>query len=125
MSILDPTYTKPRIVIELQDDGALVMEQWLNGSRRRTPIDRGWEVFQIKAMLDDQKAQLERDRAHKVAQQTQAAVDLHRKVYFHTRYNHGEAFADRTVGKPRTVRQSHPAAVPVPGSASGLDLDLL
>jgi hypothetical protein len=99
--------TPARVVIELNPDGTLTMEHYTNGARSRTPLPRGIELSEIKETLFHLQTAINNTAARKADKVAEANAKRARAVYFNTAYNHGEAFADRTVGRPASaVRKS-------------------
>ena len=88
---------KPRVIIEQQPDGSLIMESYINGSRKRIELQLGFEAFEIKDELRTQAkaiasyAERERERI------AEAANKRHNQAWRYVATNHGVEFANRTV----------------------------
>ena len=104
----------PRIVLELAPDGTIVVEQYLNGSRRREAL-HGDILHEIMLCLAEQKAEQNRQAARKAEKAALADASLHRKVYFETAYRHGVEFAERTVNGKSAFGQGKSPFVPRQG----------
>jgi len=103
--------TPARVVIELGADGTLIMEHYTNGARSRTPLARGIELAEIKETLFHLQTQINAVSARKAEKIAEQNAKRARAVYFNTAYNHGEAFADRTVGRPAQAQRRSRADV--------------
>ena len=107
---------KPRIVIELQDDGAWHIISFLAGAQVREAILPGLVEFQVRDALQEQRNRhaAAAERAARKAQED--AAKLHRKVWFQTAYGvdgnrgQGESFANKFVGPIKVNRKENPSA---------------
>lgn len=100
------TTPRPRIIVELQTDGTLIAECYLNGSRLRENLNRGFELFEIKEMLvridNNIKSAAER-KAEALAEKEKAR---HGTVWRYVAENHGVGFANRTVNGVNSLKRN-------------------
>lgn len=127
MPSTDRASALPRVIIELQPDGSMILEQYINGARSR---DQVWSIEGIKWALDIQQrsimAQAERNEAKRLAE----IESRHNRVYKWTAESHGVQFANRVInGKSSTklrARVDEPKKkVPVPVSVADVLADLI
>jgi hypothetical protein len=88
---------KPRVIVELQPDGTLVMEYYTNGQRSRDTLTLGFEAFEIKDQLRNQAQHLATAAERKAAALAEAASRRHNQAWRYVATNHGIEFANRTV----------------------------
>lgn len=107
---------KPRIIIEAQPDGSLVLESYINGQRSRELLTRGFEMIAIKDELARQARAIENAAEEKRLRQEREEASRHRRVWTGVAENHGIGFANRTVGQiARTQKEpTYPMAIATP-----------
>jgi hypothetical protein len=105
-------FRKPRIVIELQDDGTLMAEFYVNGARCREYITRGLEAQDLRNYLAVAADQLAATRKREAETEAAQAAALHRRNYFYAAHARhlGVECADRVITRPAGVRTAKPAA---------------
>jgi hypothetical protein len=121
------TKPKPRLIVEQQDDGTLVLELYINGSRSRRNVTFGFEAFEIKEALAEQKRSIEAQAARKAQELELAAQRRHSQVWSYVAQNHGVGFANKTVNgvsslKLRARVDGKPTASDQPTLKQMLDL---
>lgn len=104
------TTAKPRIILEQQDDGTIVIEHYINGARTRVPVAQGMLNWEIAGALGEQRNNLMAQRERQEAKRKQEEIDRHNRVYTWTAEAHGVAFANRTVGIAKTRIEQKPKA---------------
>jgi len=87
-----------RVVIEMTASGVLYIEQYINGQRQRTMLDRGQEHWQIIDALHEQRRRAKTDAERKQAAREAASVARHNRVFNHANQNHGFEFAVTRIG---------------------------
>lgn len=112
-----------RIILELGPDGSVTIEQYINGSRYREKVPPGFERQYALDALARQKRDIDAEAERKAEKLDAEEKRRHRNVYWTTRFNHGEAFANKTVGNlpatAATAKQARAAkAFPSPGKAN-------
>lgn len=112
------TKPKPRIILEMQPDGTLIVESYTNGARSRETLYRGFEMVAIMDELNRQKTLIESAAERKAVEQERREAALHRRVWHgvaggtSTSRGHGVAFANKTVGPlSRTPKEPKPAPI--------------
>ena len=96
---------KPRLIVEQQDDGTLVIEIYVNGSRSRRTVTFGFEAFEIKEALAEQKRAIDAQAARKARELEEAAQRRHNQVWSYVAQNHGVGFANKTVNGVNSLAQ--------------------
>lgn len=100
------TQSPPRVIIELQPDGSLMVESYVNGSRTKLPLTFGFEAFEIREAL----AHIKRQRAEYAKLQAEKAVAAekarHGQVWRYVAENHGIGFANRTVNGVKSLKRN-------------------
>lgn len=96
----------PRVIIELQADGTLMVESYVNGMRSKLPLTFGFEAFEIREAL----AHIKRQRAAYAQQQAEKALAAekarHGQVWRYVAENHGIGFANRTVNGVKSLKRN-------------------
>lgn len=82
-----------RVVIEIDFDGTLRMEQYINGQRQRTTLDRGNEWWEVVDALKDQQRRAIADAERKTEQNEHAARLRHNRVWIDAEQKFGTKFA--------------------------------
>jgi predicted nucleotidyltransferase len=67
-------------MIELREDGKLLMECWLNGARTLQILDRGTELWQIMDQLAEKRAEIQATAKRKADAKAKAEAIRHQKV---------------------------------------------
>jgi hypothetical protein len=101
-----PPRLLPRVVIEQQPDGSLVMESYINGARHRELINKGFEAFEIREALAVQASAIIAAQERKLAQLAEETRNLHNRVWRTTAERHGIGFANRTVNGVASLKQN-------------------
>ena len=103
---------KPRIVIELQDDGAWHIISFANGAQQREAILPGLVEFQIRDALAEQRNRHTAAAERAAQRQQDEAAKLHRKVWQISADSRGQgvAFANRVIGPIPVNRRENPSA---------------
>lgn len=100
------TQSLPRVIIELQVDGSLMVESYVNGMRSKLPLNFGFEAFEIREAL----AHIKRQRAEYAKQQIEkaeaAAKARHGQVWRYVAEGHGIGFANRTVNGVSSLKRN-------------------
>lgn len=100
-----PTKPKPRVIVELQDDGSIVIESYHQGSRSRDHVSRYFAGNALLDALDYQKRLIDNAAEEKRLRQEREEAKRHRRVWTGVAYGtstsrgHGIAFANKTVGR--------------------------
>jgi hypothetical protein len=108
----DQEIPKPRIILELQEDGSYSIISFINGAQVRETIQPGLLEFQVRDALA-QQANRHRNAAERKLRADAAKADqLHRKVWSVSAASRGqgEAFANRVIGPIAVDRRSNPSA---------------
>ena len=116
---LEPV-AKPRIIVELMPDGTYAIEQYLNGSRRRTLCA---DFYDIRNALAEQRAFDESAAERKAQRKAEEERALHRKIWYQTAAAHGEGFANRTINGG--AKGPNGTAAPAKPKATTVTADLL
>lgn len=127
MSATAQTKPRPRIIIEMQDDGTLVIESYTNGQRSREVTYRGFEMVAIREELDRQRRQIDNAAEEKRLRLEREEAARHRRVWNQTAFGHannsrgfGIAFANKTIGPiGRTPKEP---TVPTDAVVASVDL---
>ncbi len=99
---------RPRLVMEMQDDGTIVAEIYLNGQRQRVALTRGMEGMQARELLsrvvNDRQRQAERALAKREAEE----LSRHRRVWTHCAEAPGQGvgFANRVIGPKNSLTRT-------------------
>jgi len=116
----------PRLVLEQQPDGSLIIESYLNGMRHREVLDKGFELYTMLENLAEQKRAIESKEERARLRREQEEKSRHRRVWTGVAYGtdtsrgHGAAFADKTINggegfgpncRKKELKPKKPAAV--------------
>lgn len=99
-----PTKPKPRVIVELQDDGSIVIESYHQGSRSRDHVAAYFCEVAVMDALRLQKRLLDNAAEAKRLRQEKEEAARHRRVWWGVAAGtgqsrgHGIAFANKTVG---------------------------
>jgi HD superfamily phosphodiesterase len=85
--------------VELQPDGSLRVETVINGQRLQEPLSDGYEIITIRAILHDMKRSIDAEKERKAAILAAEENSRHRRVWRNVAADHGELFANKTVGR--------------------------
>lgn len=121
MSETLPAKPKPRIIVELQDDGSIIIESYHQGSRFRDHVSRYFTGNAVLDALSHQKNLLDNAAEEKRIRQEREEAARHRRVWNNVAFGHsnnsrgfGIAFANKTVGViSRTPKEPKEPAAPV------------
>lgn len=115
-----PSRAKARVVIELQPDGTLRVEHYVNGARSVENLERGFEMQVIREILAQADARAEREYRAAIAAKEAAQLALHRRVWRNlaTDPHYGTQFANKVVGTdvPYRGKKSAEREARVPGA---------
>ena len=99
-----PAQPKPRIIVELQPDGSLVMESYVDGNRKRLELQLGFEAFEIKEELRTIARRNLAQAERKAAAKREMENKRHSQVWRYVAENHGVGFANRTVNGTKSSK---------------------
>jgi hypothetical protein len=96
----DQTKPRPRVILEQQDDGSLVLEYYINGNRTRETLSRGFEMIAVRDALAFQARDIVAAAERKQIMHDIEAAARHRRVWqiAASRTNQGVEFANRVIG---------------------------
>jgi hypothetical protein len=116
----------PRIILEQQADGTIVMETYLDGARSRFPLAKGLEIIEIREELRQQASRIASAAERKALREAELEAAKHRRVWTNVAYGeyggsrgHGAEFANRTVGKINLNPVSNPTVTKEPTAPKG------
>jgi hypothetical protein len=99
---------RPRLIVELQPDNTLRVETVINGQRHQECLWPGDEIYTIRSILQDMKRAIDAEAERKAALRAAEENSRHRRVWRNVAADHGELFANKTVGKIASASRLKP-----------------